>query len=56
MDCEIFVWNCQGANGNKFSHTMRCLVKQYKPKILMLLEPRISGIKEDRVVKGLGGF
>ena len=33
-----------------------CVVfaEQYKPKIIVLLEPRISGIKADRVVKNLG--
>ena len=45
MDCGIFAWNCQGANGSKFIHTIRCFVDQYKLKILVLLEPRISGIK-----------
>ena len=54
MDLIIFVWNCQEANGNNFRHTMLCFVKQYKPKILVLLEPRINGIKEDRVIKRSG--
>ena len=54
MDCGFFIWNCQGANGNNFSHTMRCFAKQYRPKVLVLLKPRISGIKANRVIKGLG--
>ena len=53
MDCDIFVWNCQGANDNNFSRTIHYFIRQYKPKILMLFELRISGIKVDRVIKGL---
>ena len=54
MDCGIFIWNCQGANGSKFVRTMRCFVDEYKAKILVLLEPRISGSKADRVIRMLG--
>ena len=53
MDFGIIVWNCQGANGNKFIRTIHCFVDQYKLKILVLLEPRISGIKANRVIKSL---
>ena len=53
MDCDIFIWNCQGANGSKFVRTMLCFLDKYKPKILVLLEPRISGFKADRVIKNL---
>ena len=53
MDYGLFVWNCQCANSSKFSRTMRCFSKQYKQKILVLLELRISGVKADRVIKGL---
>ena len=50
----MLVRNCQGANGNNFSHIMLCFAEQYKPKILVLLDLRISGIEADRVVTGLG--
>ena len=54
MECDIFVWNCQGANDNNFRRTMRCFIKQYKPNVLVILETRISGIKADRVIKNMG--
>jgi len=39
----IFSWNCQGkgAASHKFCRVLRSFIKDYKPNIPVLVEPRI---------------
>ena len=53
MDYKIIVWNCQGAGSNQFRRMVKSLVDMHRPRMLVLLEPRISGIKAERVIKYL---
>lgn len=46
---EIMSWDCQGAASNGFMTVLKNFVKHNKPKIIVLLEPRISGVQPDRV-------
>lgn len=39
----IFSWNCQGCTSGKFSQVFHEYNIEYKPDIICLLEPRISG-------------
>ncbi|CAL2226101.1 unnamed protein product [Prunus armeniaca] len=50
----IMVWNVRGAGSKKFPGITKDLVKIHKIKILVILEPRISGNTALNVIKKLG--
>ena len=50
---SIITWNCQGALDKKFPSVFKTLVANYKPEIFVLVEPRISGSKADKVIQKL---
>ena len=50
----VSCWNCRGAASRSFARILHDIVKKYGINVMCLLEPRISGIKADRVVKKLG--
>ena len=50
MDKKILIWNCQGAASRKFRNVVKSLIDIHKPDMLVLLEPRISGIKAERLI------
>ncbi|KAK4265516.1 hypothetical protein QN277_026562 [Acacia crassicarpa] len=50
----IASWNCRGAGRRAFPLTVKDIVFKYHINILCLLEPRISGVKADRVCRKLG--
>lgn len=50
----VLCWNCRGAGGREFVSEVKELLSVYRPTILMLLEPRISGETVDKVCKKLG--
>lgn len=47
-------WNCRGAGNRDFLCEMKELLKEHRPSIMVLLEPRISGDIEDEVCRKLG--
>lgn len=47
-------WNCRGVASKKFEIQMRNLLKRFKPKIVILLEPKISRETTDMVCKRSG--
>lgn len=51
---SVLCWNCRGAEGREFVVEIKELLREYKPKILILLEPRISGEVADKVCRKLG--
>lgn len=51
---SIVTWNCQGASKRRLPSLTKCLVSNHKVEIFVVLEPRISGIKADQVIKKLG--
>ncbi|KAI9125777.1 hypothetical protein K1719_003195 [Acacia pycnantha] len=51
---SIITWNCQRAFDKKFPSIFKSLVFNYKPDIFVIVEPRISGPKADKVIKKLG--
>ncbi|KAJ8450542.1 LOW QUALITY PROTEIN: hypothetical protein Cgig2_020179 [Carnegiea gigantea] len=46
----ILAWNVQGARSKGFRITLKEIVRKYSPKILLLVETRISGITADEYV------
>ena len=51
---NLLVWNCQGAASREFVRVLKDLLKQHKPDILGLLEPKVSGSQADDVCQKLG--
>ena len=43
-------WNVQGAASGKFRRSFRTIVKKYNYSLVVLMEPRISGIKADEFI------
>ena len=50
MDNKIMVWNCQGAASKRFKQVTKSFIDVHKPNMLVLLEPRISGVGAERVI------
>ena len=50
MDRKILVWNCQGAASKSFRRVVKLLIDIHKSCMLVLLEPRISGIKAELLI------
>lgn len=51
---NVFCWNCRGAGSGNFIREMREYIRLYNPAIIVLMEPRISGVTADAVCKKLG--
>ncbi|XVE65588.1 hypothetical protein DITRI_Ditri08aG0012200 [Diplodiscus trichospermus] len=51
---SILIWNYQGAASQEFKRACKTLVHNYRPDVLALLEPRISGLKADSFIKKSG--
>ena len=47
-------WNSQGAASPSFRRSFSALVQNYKPSLVVLMEPRISGYKADHFIKRSG--
>ena len=50
---NIITWNVQGAAGNEFRSVAENIIKINNPGIFVIIKPRVSGIKADRVIKRL---
>lgn len=53
-EIKIVSWNCRGAVNSVFVCEMREIIRLYKPSVIILLEPRVSGATADSVCKRLG--
>jgi len=42
---NVFLWNCRGAEKVAFLRNMKELMRLLRPAILIVVEPRISGVK-----------
>ncbi|XP_050217262.1 uncharacterized protein LOC126668089 [Mercurialis annua] len=54
MNLNFFIWNCQGAAKNDFLRTFISFCDCYNPSLVVLVEPRISGLKADKIIKRSG--
>ena len=57
--CQHFLmkfvfWNCRGAGNNEFCTIVHDWRKSFNCNILAVVEPRISGVKADKIVEKLG--
>lgn len=48
---SIITWNCQGAADKQFPSIFKLYVANNKPDIFVLVEPKISEIKSDSVIR-----
>lgn len=53
-DASLLCWNCRGVGSKEFELELKQMMREYRPKIIILLEPQISGETADRVCKRLG--
>ena len=54
MSKSILFWNVQGATSMKFRRAFATILNNYKPGIVVILEPRISGCKADDFIMNSG--
>lgn len=54
MNLSILSWNAHGYASDKFLRAFHKYSFQYKPDIISLLEPRISGSKADLIIAKIG--
>ena len=51
MSISIMYWNVQGAASSKFRCSFKTIVKNYNSSLVVLMEPRVSGIKAYEFIK-----
>ncbi|XVF69958.1 hypothetical protein PTKIN_Ptkin11bG0122600 [Pterospermum kingtungense] len=51
---NVLVWNYQSAISKEFLRVLKDLLRQYKPILLALLEPRFSDYQADEICNNLG--
>lgn len=51
---NMLFWNCKGAGNRHFPRLIKDYVRMYRLSFLALLEPRISGIRVNKVIEKLG--
>ena len=50
---NIITWNVQRAAGKAFKYVAKSVINVHRLNILVLLEPRISDLKAEKVIRGL---
>lgn len=51
---KVICWNCRGAGSGEFACEMREIMKEHRPRVIVLLEPRIRRETTVVVCKKLG--
>ncbi|XP_019158270.1 PREDICTED: uncharacterized protein LOC109154983 [Ipomoea nil] len=51
---DCLIWNYQGASGRPFRRALKHLLQVYKPNILGLFEPKVSGDQANKICSQLG--
>lgn len=51
---RIVCWNCKGTASQEFACKLREILVGFRPKIVILMDPWISGKMKDKVCKKLG--
>ncbi|XP_019183336.1 PREDICTED: uncharacterized protein LOC109178201 [Ipomoea nil] len=51
---DLMLWNCQGASGRAIHRALNLMLQVYKPTILGLFEPKVSGIQANKICSNLG--
>lgn len=51
---DLLTWNCQGSASKEFLRVLKDLLGVHRPRVLGLLEPRVSGVQADSICKKIG--
>lgn len=51
---RVICWNCRGLGGGEFASEIKDIIREYKPKTVILLKPRINGEMATKVCQKLG--
>ena len=51
MDNTFLVWNSQGAASSAFRRALNSFTQGYRPDLVVLVEPKVSGDRTDKVIK-----
>ncbi|XP_019199146.1 PREDICTED: uncharacterized protein LOC109192895 [Ipomoea nil] len=51
---DLFLWNCQGASGKPFHRVLKNLLQVYKPNVMGIFEPKVSGHQANTICSKLG--
>lgn len=51
---NVMSWNCRGAGSSEFLHEMKKILKEYRPSVIVLLEPRIRSERADKFATAWG--
>lgn len=51
MKSNILVWNCQGAANPRFHRVIKEYLRDFDPKMVILVETKVSGIQAGSVNK-----
>ncbi|GMI77447.1 hypothetical protein HRI_001414000 [Hibiscus trionum] len=54
MDISIFSWNVQGCGHQRFIPAAKQFLRDYKPDIVLMVEPRVSGLRAERFIAAMG--
>ena len=54
MSISVMFWNVQGAGASDFRLSFAAIIQCYKPTMVVIFEPRISGKKADNFIRGCG--
>lgn len=50
----MLTWNCRGASSGQFLRSMKELMRIHHPHILVILEPKTSGLEADEACHRIG--
>lgn len=48
---KLICWKCRGAASRKFASDMREIIREYRPRIIIIIKPKKSGDVTARVCK-----
>ncbi|XP_073045682.1 uncharacterized protein [Primulina eburnea] len=51
---NLLIWNCQGAASKAINRVIKDVKRRFNPRILGLIEPRVSGYQADEICKKMG--
>lgn len=48
---RILSWNCRGVGSPEFFQVQSDMIKYYRPDVLVLVEPKVSGAQANRIFR-----
>lgn len=54
MSLRFFIWNCQGAASNGFLRVLKSFINEFRPRVVVLVEPRVALGYNDKIIRRTG--